>query len=204
MYNATRTCEPAPVQLDHVQAVGDTGRRVLVSCAAGASGWCRVQLSVVEVEPCPICFEMKEDVERIPHAFPVGDISTHRSCRSCRERWKSASCPFCRGVPLSPPPHGFVGIYCHDAPAHANSEPLNLGTTPASSTVRAALSARSRSLPARMFRLMLSSRTARQRQRSSTASTSCSGCRHGCMECDPCGLLMASDVFENWSWHKLR
>ena len=91
-----------------------------------------------------------------------------------------------------------------DAPAHANSEPLNLRDHASIvDGARCALCALKEPSGTNVpFDALITS--ARQRQRSSTASTSCSGCRHGCMECDPCGLLMASDVFENWSWHKLR
>ena len=68
MYNATRTCEPAPVQLDHVQAVGDTGRRVLVSCAAGASGWCSAAFCGRSGAMSNL-LEMKEDVGQFRMRF---------------------------------------------------------------------------------------------------------------------------------------
>eukprot|EP00949_MAST-11_sp_MAST-11-sp1_P001521 g1521.t1 len=54
---------------------------------------------------CPICFEIKHDIEILPHegggvgrAQDGRDISSHRACKACREdmRGKDTSCPWCR------------------------------------------------------------------------------------------------------------
>lgn len=45
---------------------------------------------------CPICFEMREDVEVLEHWQAIGDISSHKMCGRCREI--CPQCPFCRDV----------------------------------------------------------------------------------------------------------
>ena len=42
---------------------------------------------------CPICFELKEDVEVLPHFNPIGDVSNHKMCGDCRAEYKVRRAP---------------------------------------------------------------------------------------------------------------
>lgn len=48
---------------------------------------------------CPICFELRHDVEVLQHASAAGrNVSSHRACGACRQEMlhKGQSCPWCR------------------------------------------------------------------------------------------------------------
>lgn len=49
------------------------------------------------LQECPICMEMKPDVEVLEHFEPEGDISDHKMCRACKSQCHRG-CPFCRGI----------------------------------------------------------------------------------------------------------
>mmetsp|Transcript_11650 Transcript_11650/g.20401 ORF Transcript_11650/g.20401 Transcript_11650/m.20401 type:complete len:343 (-) Transcript_11650:172-1200(-) len=55
--------------------------------------------SAAEQKLCPICSEMRDDVELLEHATNIkGDISDHQACGYCRANMirTNASCPWCR------------------------------------------------------------------------------------------------------------
>jgi hypothetical protein len=45
---------------------------------------------------CPICFENKNNLILLKHAFPSGDVSSHRMCINCRNKLTNNICPFCK------------------------------------------------------------------------------------------------------------
>jgi len=55
------------------------------------------QVLATGVQECPICMEMKSDVEVLEHFEPEGDVSDHKMCRACKSQCHRG-CPFCRGI----------------------------------------------------------------------------------------------------------
>mmetsp|Transcript_32549 Transcript_32549/g.82022 ORF Transcript_32549/g.82022 Transcript_32549/m.82022 type:complete len:741 (-) Transcript_32549:269-2491(-) len=50
-------------------------------------------------ETCPICMEEKDDIEKLDHWMPQGDVSEHKMCGACKAEWEKQEkmeCPFCR------------------------------------------------------------------------------------------------------------
>mmetsp|Transcript_33409 Transcript_33409/g.56081 ORF Transcript_33409/g.56081 Transcript_33409/m.56081 type:complete len:278 (-) Transcript_33409:1237-2070(-) len=47
---------------------------------------------------CPICFEVKDDLEVLEHWETHGDVSSHQMCGDCRARNISNECPFCKEI----------------------------------------------------------------------------------------------------------
>ena len=197
--------------------------RVTLSTAGADS--CQLAFSLQVCHACAICFEFKPDVKALPHAFPVGDVSEHVMCASCRQQWPSG-CPFCRGVEFPPPPLGFVGFY------NANSVSTNFSVVDAvdaSAAVDAAVDAsavddsavvasavappaledgstsdrRGSSilrLGAAFLPRIRRSVSGAFRQRKSASRqpqtrAPCTGCRWGCQECDPHGLKIEMNPF---------
>lgn len=47
-------------------------------------------------EFCPICFESKYNLVLLKHAFPSGDVSSHKMCVNCMNKLTKNICPFCK------------------------------------------------------------------------------------------------------------
>lgn len=47
-------------------------------------------------EFCPICFENIYNLTLLKHAFPSGDISSHKMCVNCKNKLSKNICPFCK------------------------------------------------------------------------------------------------------------
>jgi hypothetical protein len=164
------------------------GDRIRVTVRTVSQNCCRVQLTVVE--RCPICFELCDNVEQLPHPFASDStsVSAHKLCKRCRERWPG-ECPFCRSAPLPPPPVGFVGIY------------KSTSASPDSNALGAAVPLSVDRLHERKRRSLVARVTWRvfPRMRRATSAGAiaarrpCRGCKHGCLECDPRGDLLDPD-----------
>lgn len=64
-----------------------------------AAGEGSLNTSGAVLKMCPICSEMRDDVELLEHATSIqGDISDHQACGYCRANMirTNASCPWCR------------------------------------------------------------------------------------------------------------
>jgi hypothetical protein len=158
---------------------------------------CHAQLSVQRVTLCPICFEPAAQLQQLPHPFAPeqADVSGHRLCAACRERWPG-DCPFCRSAPLPPPPKGYVGIWQSDSSGELPA--ATLATRPAH-----AIGGRLSRLRARNLSAYLGARLIPRRiRRSSVPRTAshprmpCAGCRRGCLECDPDGVRLFGE--DDW------
>ena len=190
---------------------------VRVTLSAFGSGSCQLALGLQVSHACAICFEFKPDVKALPHAFPVGNVSEHVMCASCRKQWPSG-CPFCRGVELPPPPLGFVGLYnANSVSTNANSVRAVVASAVDASAVDASAvappavedvstsdrrgsSVRRLRLGAAFLPRIRRSVSGAFRQRKSASRqpqtrAPCTGCRWGCQECDPHGLKIEMNPF---------
>mmetsp|Transcript_110826 Transcript_110826/g.203209 ORF Transcript_110826/g.203209 Transcript_110826/m.203209 type:complete len:919 (+) Transcript_110826:61-2817(+) len=86
-----------------------------------------VQTGVQTGEECPICLEMRSDVELLLHASkPKGDVSKHRACALCREQMvqKNQSCPWCRDDMVWQDVFGFLDTLKSDISVAAQPDEL--------------------------------------------------------------------------------
>lgn len=154
---------------------------------------CHVQLTIRRLQTCPICFELSDDMIQLPHPFAnsSADVSGHKLCVRCVDRWPG-DCPFCRSAPLPPPPHGFKGIW--RCSASSSMEDVAAQAVPPEDAPHVR---RRRSLWSLLPKLHRSSGThmLTQQARPPRPQPPCRGCRHGCMECDPSGLLIDPDAW---------
>ena len=154
---------------------------------------CHVQLTIRRLQTCPICFELSDDMIQLPHPFAnsSADVSGHKLCVRCVDRWPG-DCPFCRSAPLPPPPHGFKGIW--RCSASSSMEDVAAQAVPPEDAPHVR---RRRSLWSLLPKLHRSSGThmLTQQARPPRPQPPCRGCRHGCLECDPSGLLIDPDAW---------
>ena len=95
--------------------------------SACISAICQPSAEDADPRVCPICFEMTGDVTPVKHLDPpVGDASSHRMCRACRQAWGQSICPFCKEVTTAAELVGFIQGFIrtvssstHDANASA-------------------------------------------------------------------------------------
>jgi hypothetical protein len=81
---------------------------------------------------CPICLDIKTDIQPLPHWEASGDVSEHKMCGDCLKALPNNECPFCKEI-ISKENFlefitGFVDMYTSTAGSDANVRLLVVNT----------------------------------------------------------------------------
>ena len=126
----TAASQPVQIRKAHTATGGGAASASAATTSAISaciSAICQPSAEDADPRVCPICFEMTGDVTPVKHLDPpVGDASSHRMCRACRQAWGQSICPFCKEVTTAAELVGFIQGFIrtvssstHDANASA-------------------------------------------------------------------------------------